>query len=281
MNRRYYSSRKRPGHITLDELFSKLENLYILFRDKDYFKGKAGITKDDLPDTIKREAAVALTFQLFPISEFTWPDITEDRVFDAIEFLYDYVSKPGAWVSKTDETNWNYYDYDGYDDEAGRAEFRKKVNSVLADYKSGYELTDDGMVLTSGTDGLQNILNAEIIPYDEANVDSKVRNAIVRWRNRHLSLEEKKEAIRDLADVFEWFKKTKSLATVLDGKDESALFDIANNFAIRHHNPKQKTNYDRTIWYAWIFHFYLATYHAAVRLLIKKESNSVVPPLRK
>ena len=29
-------------------------------------------------------------------------------------------------------------------------------------------------------------------------------------------------------------------------------FDIANNFAIRHHDPKQKTNYDQTIWYAWI-----------------------------
>lgn len=115
-------------------------------------------------------------------------------------------------------------------------------------------------------------MDAEIIPYDEENVDSKVRIAIAKWRNRHLSVSEKKEAIRELADVFEWLKKTRHLSNVLDGRDESALFDLANNFGIRHHNPKQKTNYDRAIWYAWIFHFYLATYHAAIRLLIKKEN---------
>ena len=137
------------------------------------------------------------------------------------------------------------------------------------------------MVLTGGTDGLQHLLDAEIIPYDEANVDSKVRGAIIKWRNRHLSLTEKKDAIRELADVFEWLKKTKGLGTVLDGKDESAIFDIANNFAIRHHNPNQKSNYDRTIWYAWIFHFYLATYHAAVRLLVKKEKTSQAAQAKK
>ena len=128
-----------------------------------------------------------------------------------------------------------------------------------------------------GTDGLQHILDAEIIPYDEENVDSKVRNAIIKWRNRNLSLSEKKEAIRELADVFEWLKKTKKLGTVLDGKDESILFDLANNFGIRHHNPNQKTNYDRAIWYSWIFHFYLATYHAAIRLLIKNEKETKRP----
>jgi len=138
-------------------------------------------------------------------------------------------------------------------------------------------LTKDGVVLALGADGLQHILDAEIITYDEANVDSKVRNAISKWRNRHLSLAEKKEAIRELADVFEWLKKTKGLGTVLDGKDESAIFDLANNFGIRHHNPKQKTNYDRAIWYSWIFHFYLATYHAAIRLLIKKEKDTKSP----
>ena len=174
----------------------------------------------------------------------------------------------------TTETGYNYEDYDSYDDQAGQEEFRNKANIFLADYKTGFELTKDGIILALGTDGLQHILDAEIIPYDEANVDSKVRNAIAKWRNRHLSLSEKKEAIRELADVFEWLKKTKRLSSVLDRKDESAIFDIANNFGIRHHDPKQKTNYDRAIWYSWIFHFYLATYHAAIRLLIKKEKQA-------
>lgn len=277
MTRRYYSSRTKPRSLTLEELYQKLQYLYLLFRDKDFFKGKAGITKDNLPEAIKHEAALKLSFQPFPVTKWSPECITEDHIFDALEFLYDRVSKPGELVGMTNETGWNYYDYDSYNGEAGQEEFRNKTNAFLAEYKTGFELTEEGIILARGTDGLQHILEAEIIPYDEVNVDSKVRNAITKWRNRHLSLSEKKEAIRELADVFEWLKKTKELGTVLDGKDESALFDLANNFGIRHHNPNQKTNYDRAIWYSWIFHFYLATYHAAIRLLIKKEKETNRP----
>ena len=277
MTRRYYSSRTNPRSITLEELYRKLQNLYLIFCDKDFFKGKPGISRYHLPDAIKYEAAIALTFELFPIAKWPQQDITEDHIFDAIEFLYDHVSKPGELVWMTTESGYNYEDYGDYDDQAGQEEFRNKANTFLADYKTGFELTQDGIVLARGTDGLQHILDAEIIQYDDANVDNKVRNAIAKWRNRHLSLSEKKEAIRELADVFEWLKKTKGLGGVLDGKDESAIFDIANNFGIRHHNPGQKTKYDHAIWYSWIFHFYLATYHAVIRMLIKKETGTKRP----
>src|SRR6266568_625245 len=277
MARRYYSSRTNPGDLTLEELYRKLKNLYLMFRDRDFFKGKAAITRHSLPDGIKYKAAVALTFQPFPITKWAPEEITEDHIFDALEFLYDHVSEPGEWVAMVSETGYNYQEYDGYDDEAGQTEFRINANAFLADYKTGFELTKDGVIFALATHGLQHILDSEIIPYDETNVDNKVRTAIARWRNRQLSLSEKREAIRELADVFEWLKKTKRLSTVLDGKDESAIFDVANNFGIRHHNPKQKTNYDQTIWYAWIFHFYLATYHAAIRLLIKKEKGGKTP----
>lgn len=248
----------------------------MLFRDRDYFQNKANITKSNLPDWIKNEAALALSFQPFPITELDKRNLTEDQIFDTVEFLYDHVSKPGALEPMISETGWRYEDYGSFDEKAGRDEFRKKVNVFLADYKSGFELTEEGQILALGSHGTQYILNAEIIPYDEKNVDKKVINAIIKWRNRHLSLVEKKEAIRELADVFEWLKKTKKLSTVMDSKDESAIFDIANNFAIRHHNPKQKSNYDENIWYSWIFHFYLATYHAVIRLLIKKEKKQNV-----
>ena len=263
--------------LTLEELYWKLQNLYLMFRNKDFFKKKAGITETALPDAIKHEAAVALTFQPFPITKWSQQSLTEDHIFDALEFLYDHVSKPGEWVQMTTDSGWNYSDYDGYDDEAGQEEFRNKANAFLVDYKTGFELTKDGVVLALGANGLQHILDAEIINYDEANVDSKVRNAIAKWRNRHLSLSEKKEAIRELADVFEWLKKTQNISGVLDKKDESAIFEIANKFGIRHHDPEQKTDYDRAIWYSWIFHFYLATYHASIRLLIKKEKDTKNP----
>ncbi|PKN01213.1 MAG: hypothetical protein CVU77_06420 [Elusimicrobia bacterium HGW-Elusimicrobia-1] len=275
MVRRYYSLRTKPGSITLEELYRKIQNLYLMFRNKDYFKKKAGITEFHFPDTIQHEAAVALTFQPFPIAKWSSDDITEDHIFDTLEFLYDYASKPGELTDMTTDTGYNYRDYGDYDDEAGQKEFRDKVNAFLADYKTGFELTKDGIVLALGTGGLQHILDAEIIPYDEINVDSKVRNAISKWRNRHLSLSEKKNAIQELADVFEWLKDTQNLGSVLKIKDESMIFNIANNFGIRHHNSLQKTNYDHTIWYSWIFHFYLATYHATIRLLLKKEKSKL------
>ncbi len=255
--RLYYSSRTKPKKLTLEELYKKLEYLYLFFRDKDYFKGKAGITQSNFPEGLLHEAALDLTFQPFPIKDWAQDEITEDHIFDTIEFLYDRVSKPGKRGDMTSETGWNYSDYLDYDDEAGQEEFRKKTNIFLSEFKIGYELTNAGTILAKGTDGLQYIIDAEIIPYDEIHVDSKVRDAITKWRNRNLSLSEKKEAIRELADVFEWLKKTKNLENVLNSKDEAAIFNLANNFGIRHHNPNQKTNYDLTIWYSWIFHFYL------------------------
>lgn len=277
MTRHYYSSRNKKRNISLENLYQKLQYLYLLFRDKDFLKRKAGITKYFLPDEIIHEAALDLGFQPFPITGWLPEIITEDHIFDTLEFLYDRVSKPGEVGIVSSITGWNDYDYISFDDQAGEDEFRNKTNEFLADYKIGFELTNDGIILAKGEDGLQHILDAEIIPYDVKNVDSKVRYAITKWKNRQLSLTEKKEAIRELADVFEWLKKTKDLSAVLDEKDESAIFDIANNFGFRHHNPNQKTNYDTTIWYSWIFHFYLATYHAAIRLLIKKENNLQTP----
>ncbi|MCU1270872.1 MAG: hypothetical protein JWN74_2166 [Acidobacteriaceae bacterium] len=271
--RRYYVARAQPGRLTLQGIYRKLQHLYLFFRDRDYFK-ETGITKLSLPEAIKHKAALSLSFEMFPVTKWPTHDVTEDHVFEALEFLYDHISRPGKLVDMTTETGFNYTDYGGYDERAGRAEFRKEVNAFLADYKSGFELTKDGIILALGADGLQHILDAKIVPYDEANVDSKVRNAIIKWRDRHLSLEEKKAAIRELADVFEWLKKTKGLSKILDRKDDSAIFELANNFALRHHNPDQKTNYDRVIWYSWMFHFYLATYHAAIRLLIKHEQES-------
>lgn len=119
----------------------------------------------------------------------------------------------------TSPTGFQYSDYDTYDSEVGREEFREKANMFLADYRAGYELAKDGRILAATDSGLKHITEAEIVPYDAENVDNKVRNAILKWRNRNLSLSEKKEAIRELADVFEWLKKTKRLDSVLNSKD--------------------------------------------------------------
>ena len=92
--RRYYSSRVKRKSLDDDDLYIKLQNLYLYFRDKDYFKEKLGITSSGVPDEAKYRAAMALNIQIFPLSKWSWAQITEDNIFDAIEFLFDNVSKP-------------------------------------------------------------------------------------------------------------------------------------------------------------------------------------------
>ncbi len=277
MTRKYFASRNNQQKISIDQLYEKLQNLYFLFREKDFLKEKAKINSHEsdtkwVPESIMRIAAIKLNFSPFPIDEWNPQDINEENIFSCIEFLFDHVSKPGELVDMITPTGWNYQDYDSYDELTGRNEFREYANFFLLDYKNGFELTEEGEIISLGEHGLQFILNADIVPYDAVNVDRKVVNALSIWKNRKSSLEERKKAIQELADVFEWLKKSQKLDSILNKKDEAALFNIANNFAIRHHDPKQKSNYDLNIWYSWIFHFYLATYHASIRMIIKKET---------
>jgi hypothetical protein len=278
--RKYYTSRNSVKKLDLSELYTKLQSLYLLLRDKGHFAERAGILPHQIPDAIKHEARLALSFQPFPLTKWAQYDVTENHIFDVLEFLYDH-------TSKRDIVDWcqgdmgHEYPVYSYDEKKGRKEFRARANLFLSEYRDGYELTEDGKVLSLGNGGLQEILQAEIIAFDEANVDSKVRSAIAKWRNRSISMPERRDAIRDLADVFEWLKKQAGLSKALNRKDEAALFDIANNFAIRHHNQRQKSDYDVDIWYSWIFHFYLATYHASVRLLMRAENQSQAAGARK
>ena len=76
------------------------------------------------------------------------------------------------------------------------------------------------------------------------------------------------------ADVLVYLRPR--LKEALRSEDERDLFKIANNFGIRHHNQTQKTDYDKPIWYSWMFYYYLATLHAALRLIAKRERGQ--PP---
>jgi hypothetical protein len=142
---------------------------------------------------------------------------------------------------------------------------------IIRDYGEGFEISENGQIQAIGDSGLEEILNLPVIEYDLEHIDRKVEEAITKWKDRRRNLGVRKSAIRDLADVFEWLKKTGKLEKALQSKDESDLFNIANNFSIRHHTPDQKGQYDPVIWHSWMFHFYLATYHAVIRLIKKNE----------
>ena len=76
-----------------------------------------------------------------------------------------------------------------------------------------------------------------------------------------------------LADILEELRPR--LKHVLSRQDEGDLFNIANNFEIRHRNEKQKNQYDKSLWLSWMFYFYLATLHLGIRRLDRPTARPV------
>lgn len=128
-------------------LYEKLKYFYLYFQDRDYFKEKLGIRSDLLPERAKNKAAMALKFQIFPLESWLPEDTVEEKLFDAIEFLYDHVSQPGELYDILTCCCGVCQDYDGYDTEAGREEFRREMNGLLMDYNEGYLLGETGEIV--------------------------------------------------------------------------------------------------------------------------------------
>jgi hypothetical protein len=130
---------------------------------------------------------------------------------------------------------------------------------------------NEGEILSLLEDGFENLLTAPIPSGDPENITERVNAAVRKFRKLKSSNEDRRDALRDLADVLEFLKK--DMKGVFMSNDAKDLFNITNNFGIRHHNTKQKTEYDKTIWQAWIFYCYLATIHLCTRLIEKQKTR--------
>jgi hypothetical protein len=286
-DRPYYSVRtgKRNGRIelSLDQLRMLFFNIYDDLDRREFFQESFGKFCVDagpnlIPGTlgIYVEVEVARKLRrddLWPVRE-KYQQYTEEDIFDLIEFLFDHVSKPlDGYIHEWSGCGWHY---SSFDRDAGKREFLTRMNEILRDYSSGFELSPEGYVLARADEGLEPLEAASLPVVDRENVEMRIHAAILKFRRHRASLDDRRDAIRSLADVLEFLRPR--LKEVLDSKDEADLFNIANNFAIRHHNPSQKANYDRGIWYSWMFYFYLATIHAAVHLMKKTEAKPPTKP---
>jgi hypothetical protein len=260
---------------TLRRLFS---SLYQRYSEEGYFQEAfgylcvdAGNVSGTLGNDIEAYLILALRkSDIWPIEEKI-VNYSEHDLFDIIELLYDLVSKPNKSESSYHEWNGCGWHHTSFDQQMGRQEFRREVNNLLQDYQEGYELSESGEILILADPGLDELLQAPLPEYDSDNVNARIEAAILKFRRYRSSMEDRRDAIRDLADVLEFLRP--KIKAVLSSKDESDLFNIANNFAIRHHNSEQKTNYYKDIWHSWMFYFYLSTIHASLRLIKRSEEK--------
>lgn len=273
-DRKYFLARSGNRKFTPRDLFRRFKDTYLFFKEQDYFKQHLEITSLEISKKAQYLSSIKLNAKIFPIDDWSI-EMTKDveLIFSSIEFLSDHISEPGNRENFVTETGFNYTDYASYDSKSGQDEFRNAVNSFLSDYGDGYELNSEREIVKIGSHDIETILDAPIEEYDFDNVDLKVKEAKRIWKSRNATLLDKKKAILELADVFEWLRDTDVLQEALNQKDSNDLFNIINNFALRHHNQNQKNGYDENIWYAWMFHFFLATYHAVIRTIKNKSET--------
>lgn len=270
MARQFYSLRKGTNPnlkgLPLRDTLGLFVRLYNQLNEDGYFHEAFGficVDEGEVPGKVRDpELEMLLTIRktgLWPVHEKA-PFYSEDDFFDVLEFLHLYVSKP------IDGTMHSYNQcgmhWESFNKVLGQAEFRSRVNAVLAHYEQRYELSSNGEVLHRPEAGFEPIFDADL-PSKDQNVLSRVTAATLRYRRHGSTLDDRRQAVRDLADVLEYLRP--QVKTLLTSADEKDLFNIANNFGVRHHNDKQRTAYDAGIWLSWMFYFYLSTIHVVLR----------------
>lgn len=270
MARSYYSLRKglnkNKDGLPLEDLKELFLRVYSALLKDGYFDESFGYSCVDAGEIPGKIADPKLQILLQIRKKDLWPvfecikSYEEDDFFDIVEFLFEYVSKP------VDGTYHGYMQcgmhWETFNRAEGQSIFVTRINDILALYEKPFELSDDGEVLEKAEKGFEPIFKADI-PSTDANVTTRVSTAVLLFRRHGSTIDDRRHAVRDLADVLEYLRpKVKELITK---QDEQDLFNIANNFDIRHHNDKQKTGYDANIWLSWMFYFYLSTIHVVLR----------------
>ena len=282
-----YRKRKNNTKLTYSQLIDSVKNTWEYFFRNDYFVNKLKVTIQEntrhtdlnkaFTDNSKNLLTIALHFNPFPIDESNLSfQFSGDCIFDFIEYMYHMISAPinGYWFEDTTDSGFNYseYRYEKFDEAKGQREFIEKVNSYLPYYKEGYELLETGEIVLLESE-LKSILDQEI---PNVNIDRfedipiKVQESIAKFRQRNGILDLRKDALKGLTDVNERLREFIKDKKILNGTEVQLLFNIfgetADKFYIRHDNKKQVRDYD-TIFLSMLFHIYLSTIHASIRII--------------
>jgi len=247
VERQYYSLRAGlnscVAKIDLPMLLRLFRDIFLNFNEKGYFQeafgyncNYGGETAGILGHDIEAQMFnVFRRYNLWPIQD-KCSEYSKADLFDIIEFLHEYISKPMKLCS------CNLH-YEKFNQNAGRQEYRSKINDLLMDFEAGFELSEKGEILNAIDSGFSDLIEEQLIEHDAENVEYRISAAILKFRRYRSSQDEKRDAVRELADVLEFIRP--KIKKVLIKADESDLFNLINKFGIRHHNDQQKTDYDR------------------------------------
>lgn len=280
MSREYFSTRQgaESNKIALEHLRDIIRIQYTKFEKEGYFQhrfgyqcvdagyvlGKAGIPiRDELIVTFGSRG------DLIDPTLVNFKKMDLFSLFDLIEFLYDNTSKPinptihswnGCGLHVGSDANYNL----------GKYEWREEMNKHLPHFETPYTLTTAGNIEEiPSSEGLTKLTQNNTQHNAPETIDNRVNHACTLFLKGNSTIEEKRDALKNLADVLEHLRD--DVQSKIPNDEGNRIFEIANTFGIRHHSETQKTDYNQGVYYYWIFYSYLATIDLLARL--KKEQS--------
>ena len=129
------------------------------FEVRGYFQQAFGYTCVDAGEVSGKILNIEAYFLFKLRKDKLWPvfikclSYQESDVFDVIELLYDLVSKPlKGTYHNFGNCGWHY---STFNKTLGRKEFKTRVNELLRDYQTGYELSPNGEILHLFVSGIK------------------------------------------------------------------------------------------------------------------------------
>ena len=179
-----------------------------------------------------------------------------DMFLDVVEVLHDLVARPrNRWMHNYAGCGWHHSEFSLA---AGRRLYRWHVNGLLDRSDLGLRLAsegeDEGRLVEVTDDARSGLLREMAERTDD--LAGRIQHSIALFRQRNATEHDKRSAVTALGLVLE--ERRALLKSELYSADEGALFEIANKFAIRHQDERQKANYD-PVFLDWVFWWYLAT----------------------
>tara|TARA_R110002020_G_scaffold14731_25_gene52438 strand:+ start:6749 stop:7867 length:1119 start_codon:yes stop_codon:yes gene_type:complete len=228
-------------------------------RELDYFPkvlGKGCVDDGGSWGEVARTASAEISRAIHV--DVAWPldeshlSIPDDVLYAVVEYLHDQAQRPRSRsLHSYGDCGWHYADHNK---ESGGVVYRWRVNELLERYgvalRLGSKGSEKGRLIRHAGFRLD-VLADELSDLSADSDERLVNDAIQLYRARSSTTVHRRAALTQLANYLEKHRQTLKSGEFAKG-DESDLFNIFNNFAIRHGKGVQKEDYGDEF-LDWIF----------------------------
>jgi len=245
-------------------------------------KGKKCISKSKLSIiNTSFQVQTGIEKDIYPFDNYLMHDRgwTIEQLYTVIEFMYMFSI---IGVSQSERQSYNTIeDLIAEIEKRGRAYYVEAINYYLQNYDKSIQLSIDGYVCNVDSNA-EELINTVIETNATDNIDSLIIRAKSKFTKINSTIEDKKDAIKDLGDVLERIRDViynellpneKILFNTIINKSENLSFEFLNNYNIRHNNLRQKNLVDKEIFYKYMFYEILNLIIMKIELKQLQDSN--------